>query len=160
MAFGPKPRDFGTELPSKVYDLAWRIALSHRYKLGELLVLGDEAEIPRRINQWSRERWLRDMLRWNRMGHPDGRTLFVSRERREGLFGTLESNGREARALEVGDVDVKDLLELGRVVVEREALEWMFRRHESDLAPGLRLRAWQGRNEVGGGEAEGAVAVA
>ena len=43
--------------------------------------------------------------------------------------------GRHARALEADYVDVKDLLELGRVVIEREALEMFFLEHESDLGP-------------------------
>ena len=35
VAFGPKPRDFSTKLPRKIYDLAWRTALSYRYRRGE-----------------------------------------------------------------------------------------------------------------------------
>src|SRR5690242_9859770 len=31
-SFGPHPRDFSTELPRKMYDLAWRTALSWRYR--------------------------------------------------------------------------------------------------------------------------------
>ena len=149
VAFGPKPRSFRTELPGKVYDVAWRTALSYRYRMGELVVLGEEAEIPRDVHPASRERWMRDLLRWNRMGHPDGRTLFVTRQEREGLFRCLEQDGRDGRALAVGDVDVKDLLELGRVVVEREALEWMFGMHESDLIPTMRLKAWQAKQYEG-----------
>ena len=34
VAFGPKPRDFATGLNRRVYDLAWRIALSYRYRTG------------------------------------------------------------------------------------------------------------------------------
>ena len=144
-AFGPKPRSFATELPGKIYDLAWRTALSHRFRVGELVVLEDEAEIPVQISRGSRERWLRDLLRHNRMGHPDRRTLFVTSGVRERLFESLEREGREARALVVGDVDVKDLLELGRICVERGALERILRERESDLAPGERLRAWERR---------------
>ena len=113
--------------------------------MGELVVLGDEAEIPAQIYRGSRERWLRDLLRHNRMGHPDRRTLFVTDGVRERLFESLERDGKEARALEVRDVDVKDLLELGKVCVERAALERIFRERESDLAPGERLRAWERR---------------
>ena len=108
-------------------------------------MLEDEAEIPVQISRGSRERWLRDLLRHNRMGHPDRRTLFVTSGVRERLFESLEREGREARALVVGDVDVKDLLELGRICVERGALERILRERESDLAPGERLRAWERR---------------
>jgi large subunit ribosomal protein L4 len=145
VAFGPKPRSFKTGLPGKIYDLAWRTALSYRYRMGELIVLGEEAEIPESIYWGSRGRWMRDLLRWNRMGHPDGRTLFVTSNIRERLFETLEEEGREARALEVGDVDVKDLLELGRVCVEKSALDEILRDRESDLTADMKLRAWEKR---------------
>ena len=150
VAFGPKPRSFKTGLNGKICDLAWRTALSYRYRQGELVVLGEgeEAEVPEWVSRGSRERWVRDLLRHNRFGHPDGRTLFVTGAVRERLFGSLQEEGRDARALEVGEVDVKDLLELGRVVVERGALERMFREHESDLAPSERLGAWERRMSV------------
>ena len=148
VAFGPKPRDFATDLPEKIYDLAWRTALSYRYKKGELILLDDSASIPADIHRDSLSRYMRDMLRYNRMGHADGRTLFITKEKagRESLFHALEGEtmGRDARALEVGDVDVKDLLELGRVVVERSAFEVMLRAHEEDLVPERRLGAWKG----------------
>ena len=109
------------------------------------MVLDNEAEIPESIYRGSRERWMRDLLRWNRMGHPDGRTLFVTSRVRERLFETLEAEGREARALEVADVDVKDLLELGRVCVEKRALDEILKARESDLTNDLKLRSWEKR---------------
>ena len=145
VAFGPKPRDFATGLPKAIYDLAWRTALSYRYRMGQLLVLEGEAELAHIAPASARVRFLREMLQHNRMGHADGRTLFVTLREREALFEALEEEkmGREARAEEVGDVDVKDLLEGGRVVVERGALERMLREHEGDLGAGLRLGAWR-----------------
>src|SRR5436305_4289693 len=47
VAFGPHPRDFSTKLPRKIYDLAWRTALSYRYKKGELIILDNKIVIPR-----------------------------------------------------------------------------------------------------------------
>ncbi|TVY57022.1 54S ribosomal protein yml6, partial [Lachnellula suecica] len=44
-SFGPHPRDFSTELPRKMYDLAWRTALSWRYRKGDLIVCEDGMEI-------------------------------------------------------------------------------------------------------------------
>lgn len=43
-AFGPKPRDFSTDLPKKVRALALRHALSAKVKSNELIVL-DKAEV-------------------------------------------------------------------------------------------------------------------
>lgn len=146
VAFGPKPRDFSTELPRRVYDLAWRIAVSHRYRLGQLVVLDGKADLLG-VSEHSRSRYLRDLLRYHRMGHADGRTLFVTMERREGLNSALEADGegmgRQARVRAVGDVDVKDLLGMGRLVVERKALDWILTEHQSDLNPDLRLGAWR-----------------
>lgn len=145
VAFGPKPRSFKTDLPNKIYDLAWRTALSYRYRMGELVVLENHAEIPEDISQGSRERWLHDMLRHNHLGKREKRSLFVTSRVRERLFESLEEEGRDGRALTVEEVDVKDLLELGRVVVERAALERILREHESDLSAGEKLKAWQER---------------
>jgi large subunit ribosomal protein L4 len=158
VAFGPKPRDFSTGLQKRVYDLAWRTALSYRYSRGELTVLEDAPEIPEEIAEGSRERWMIDLLKYNRWGAQDGRTLFVTVDKIESLWQSLLGkkrygrdkkkikdtigDSRHARALTVPEVDVKDLLELGRIVVERRALEWILREHESDLAPAQRLVTW------------------
>lgn len=164
VAFGPKPRDFGTGLQKRVYDLAWRTALSYRYARGELLVLDATPKVPDEITEGSRERWMRDLLLHNRFGAPDGRTLFLTEQRVESLWDALRGRktyglhrkkikdtigeSRHARALTVEEVDVKDLLELGRVVVERAALDEMLKGHESDLNPGERLGAWR-RGQAG-----------
>ncbi|KAI4726683.1 ribosomal protein L4 [Aureobasidium sp. EXF-10728] len=134
VAFGPKPRDFSTDLPAKIYDLAWRTALSYRYKKGELVVLGAPAEIE--VEGPGAARWLRDMLRWNKWGNPSGGSLFVTLEKREKLFAALQQPGmdKEARALSLDKVDVKDLLEGGRVVIEKKALDKIFQQHSSDLS--------------------------
>ena len=135
VAFGPKPRDFSTELPRKVYDQAWRTALSYRYRKGELILVDGELEID--VAEGSLERYMKDLLAWQNMGRAGGRTLFVTAERRHNLFDALEGEnmGRHARALEADYVDVKDMLELGRVVMERDALEMLLLEHETDLGP-------------------------
>jgi large subunit ribosomal protein L4 len=145
VAFGPKPRDFGTDLPTKIYDLAFRTALSYRYKKGELLVV-DRLDIVG-VHENSMERYVRDVLGWNRLE----KSLFVSKQRRHGLFDALEVEGMQnrARAMDVEMVDVKDLLSGGRIVVERSALETLFKQHEEDLAPKDRLGAWR-RTWTGG----------
>ncbi|KAG9569317.1 50S ribosomal protein L4, partial [Aureobasidium melanogenum] len=139
VAFGPKPRDFSTELPAKIYDLAWRTALSYRYKKGELVVLGGPAEID--VEGPGAARWLKEMLRWNKWGNPSGGSLFVTAEPREKLFTALQQPGmdKEARALSLDDVDVKDLLEGGRIVIEKKALDKIFQKHSSDLQSRVKL---------------------
>jgi large subunit ribosomal protein L4 len=159
VAFGPKPRDFSSGLQRRVYDLAWRIALSYRYSRGELLVLENAPELPEDVTEGSRERWMRDLLIHNRMGNPDGRTLFLTKEKVESLWDALKGrknygrkgkkvmdtigDSRHARALTVEEVDVKDLLEGGRLVVEKSALDSILKAHESDLVPAQRFGAWR-----------------
>ncbi|KXS97451.1 hypothetical protein AC578_7373 [Pseudocercospora eumusae] len=145
VAFGPKPRDFSTELPQKVYDRAWRTALSYRYRRGELMVVEDEIEISG-VHEDSLERYMMDILRWNKLsrnrGNDEGRSLFLTMQRREGLYKALRGDGmfKHARAIEAAWVDVKDLLEGARVIVERMALETLFEEHQSDLPERSKLR--------------------
>lgn len=144
VAHGPKPRDMSTDLPKKVYDLAWRTALSYRWRTGQLLVTDTEVDIPG-VHENSLERYMRDVLRWNKLGRTGGKTLFVAEEYRPGLFGALEGEGmeRHARARTVATMTVKDLLLEGRLVVERAALEMMMIGHETDLSPQQKLEAWE-----------------
>lgn len=145
--FGPKPRDFGTKLNRKVYDKAWRTALSYRYRKGELIVCEDgmELSLPQEFEALSKK-YMKDGLRESYLqkymsnvlanlglGRADGRTLFVTGDRREKLYESMEQVPWEGRALEFEEVDVKDLLETGKVVVERAVLREMIKTHQSDL---------------------------
>jgi large subunit ribosomal protein L4 len=147
-AFGPHPRDFSTGLPQKIYDKAWRTALSYRYGRGELFVVEDGLDLPlpeevlSLAEQGVLDRELEDSfvkkvvgqtlgaLEW---GRRFGRTLFVTSEHKPNLFTALDVAEDEGRALQLAEVDVKDLLETGRVVIERTALRDMIQAHQSDL---------------------------
>ncbi|KAI3321743.1 ribosomal protein L4/L1 family protein [Xylariaceae sp. AK1471] len=153
--FGPKPRDFGTKITRKVYDLAWRTALSYRYRRGELLVCQDGMELPlpaefetllksnglhhsgAELEAGFRAKWVKQMLDANEWGRRAGRSTFITSSRRDNLFEALDLVPNWGRALDVSDVDVKDLLETGRIVVERDALMHMIENHQSDLVPSV-----------------------
>ncbi|KAL0943754.1 mitochondrial 54S ribosomal protein uL4m [Colletotrichum truncatum] len=145
---GPKPRDFSTRLNRKVYDVAWRTALSYRYRRGELVVCEDGMELPLPLDFTTlaeqgfmgpqmeheyRRKWMLQVLEANQWGKAHGRTLFVTAGEKPRLYKTMEAAGDQGRCLNVNDVDVKDLLETGRVVVERAALKEMLEAHQSDL---------------------------
>jgi large subunit ribosomal protein L4 len=135
-------------LPLKIYDKAWRTALSWRYGRGELFVVEDGLDLPlpdeflelaeqgslgsELENSFVRKvvRQVMGGLEW---GRGFGRTTFVTREHKANLFTAMELAQGEGRALELADVDVKDLLETGRVVIERSALREMIAAHQSDL---------------------------
>ena len=128
VAFGPHPRDFSTKLPRKMYDLAWRTALSYRYRRGELIVVEDGIDV-----EMSEPRWLKRIMETNHWGNIDGRSLIVTETIRPNLYEAIAGIGEDGRAKTENDVDVKDLLELGRIIIERSALDGLLRDHSSDL---------------------------
>jgi len=147
-AHGPRARDFGTKLNRKVYDLAWRTALSYRYRRGELVVTEDGMELPlpndflrlaangklgRELEDQFVRKYMGQILTGLEWDKAHGRTTFVTADRRTNLFTSMEIAGDQGRALELDDVDVKDLLETGRIVIERSALKEMIEAHQSDL---------------------------
>lgn len=91
-------------------------------------------------------RYMREVMQGLQWGHEHGRTTFITGDRRPNLFTSLDVAGEEGRALEVEDVDVKDLLETGRIVVERSALKEMIKRHQSDLVSNILV---DGRKQKG-----------
>lgn len=124
VAHGPHARDFATGLPRKIYDLAWRTALSYRYRKGELIVLGDRMRLP----EHKTARWLNNFFINNSWGKGNGRTLVVrvpvKKDRAESrLVQGLAQIEEHAKVKDIHDVDVKDLLSCGRVLIEQQALE-------------------------------------
>ena len=128
VAFGPHPRDFSTKLPRKIYDLAWRTALSYRYRRGELIVVEDGVDI-----EMNEPRWIKKIMEANYWGNANGRSLIITEDFRPNLFQAIEGSGEDGRAKTEEDVDVKDLLELGRIVIEKSALDGILNDHISDL---------------------------
>ena len=136
VAFGPKPRDFSTKLPRKIYDLAWRTALSYRYRRGELMIVqkfSDEA-----VTGW---RWMKKVMDWNGLGKPRG-SMFITR-RAPGKIETALWSGKDQPAHIPGiakaeeEVDVKDLLKFGRLVIEKRALDSILKAHSSDIVTSM-----------------------
>jgi len=132
-SFGPHPRDFATALPKKMYDLAWRTALSWRYRRGELIVCEDGMDI-----EHPETRFARQIFEHNHWGREDGRSLVITGSFKKNLFGALKDAGEDARVQMVKEVDVKDLLELGRVIIEKRALDEILSEHQSDLVSKVR----------------------
>lgn len=148
MAFGPKPRDMSTGLNKKIYDLAWRTALSYRYRKGELVVVDrvaiDEDDV--RAADMPGKTWAEDYVSPTKMKHYVKHvfdTLRWGRVNKGSFVVTLEPSENVDKALQewigmgrlrtVDDVDVKNLLEMGWLVVEKEALDYLLFKHQSDL---------------------------
>ena len=168
-AFGPKPRDFSTDLPRKIYDLAWRTALSHRYHRGELIVvdklhiLEEESELhmmegeeldnylyenqrtwndrPRReppeLRMPGTEREVvrtAEYLKMFRQGEEKLRSLYVVKDADDKKKKQFQLRlWKEGKFKDVKTVDVKNLLELDRIVIEKAALDYILRTRQKDL---------------------------
>lgn len=128
VAFGPHPRDFSTKFPRKMYDLAWRTALSYRYRRGELIVVENENDI-----EMNEPRWIKKIMERNHWGNADGRSLIVTQAVLPNLFEALSGCGEDGRIRTQANVDVKNLLEFGRIILEKRALDSILRDHSSDL---------------------------
>ncbi|CAO2651735.1 Nn.00g000180.m01.CDS01 [Neocucurbitaria sp. VM-36] len=128
VAFGPHPRDFSTELQKKVYDLAWRTALSYRFRKGELIIVDNAMEI-----ESPSPRLLGDIFKHHEKLRGRGRSLLVTLEERPLLEQALVEMDRGEQTLTWEEVDVKNLLELSRVIIERDALHNILLSHQEDL---------------------------
>ncbi|QDS76227.1 hypothetical protein FKW77_008719 [Venturia effusa] len=133
VAFGPKPRNFATALPRQLYDAAWRVALSYRYRKGELVVV-DSLSIPDEgIEQGKAHYWIHkwmETLGWDR--RQKGSVLITSQQHsgNESLFQALNKDLKKQGMVRLAEeVDVKNLLSMGRIVIEREALNNLLSAH-------------------------------
>ncbi|KIX08759.1 50S ribosomal protein L4 [Rhinocladiella mackenziei CBS 650.93] len=134
VAFGPKPRDFSTELQRKVYAQAFKIALSYRYRKGELIILDNKIRLPENTGA----RFLNNVFEANRWGKGNGRSLLVTSTLEAGdpeIFKEMREIGEHGSLKDIKDVDVKDLLETGRVVIEQSALLNLLTKHLDEPGP-------------------------
>lgn len=129
VAHGPKPRDFSTGLQRKVYDRAWRTALSYRYRKGELLIVNGSLKLA----EDQTAKFLDNMFTLNRMGQGFGRSMLVTRDKDEGLAEAMAQIGKHGTLKDVEDIDVKNLLETGRIIMEQKVLNALLLAHSSDL---------------------------
>jgi large subunit ribosomal protein L4 len=128
VAFGPKPRDFSTELQRKVYYQAFKVALSYRHRKGELVVLDNRISLPGDNSA----RFLNNVFEANSWGKENGRSLLVTRTGEAedpDIFDQMRAVGEHGALKDIEDVDVKDLLETGRVVIEKMALFDLLSKH-------------------------------
>ncbi|TCD69916.1 54S ribosomal protein, mitochondrial [Steccherinum ochraceum] len=116
VAFGPKPRDFSTELPRKVIMMGLRVALSARVKEHGLGIV--------QTLSWSTAKTKTLAERLNDLGWR--KTLFVTGDEKipEGLERAA-GNLYKVEAKRVSEVTVYDLVKWPRVVLDVSAVEWL-----------------------------------
>lgn len=129
VAHGPHPRDFSTGLPAKIYDQAWRIALSYRFQRGELIVIDGKIALPDDSTPFM----LQNILVQNGWAPKKGRSTFITEEEDSALFDKVKKFQKYAVIKDRDDVDVKNLLETERLIIERVALNRMLFKHSRDL---------------------------
>ncbi|KAJ5745959.1 50S ribosomal protein L4 [Penicillium odoratum] len=129
VAHGPHPRDFSTGLPAKVYDQAWRTALSYRFSRGELIVIDNTISLPRDSTPFL----MQNILLANGWGTKNGRSTFITDKVDEELFDKVSKMHRYATIMDRSDVDVKNLLETSRLIIEKSALNHILKEHSRDL---------------------------
>lgn len=129
VAFGPKPRDFSTGLPRKIYDKAWRIALSYRFRRGQLIIVDGKISIPVDATPYL----IKNIFKRNAWGHEHGRSTLITDKKDDDLFATVREVSEHVKILDRADVDVKDLLETGRLIIEKTALDKLLAEHSRDL---------------------------
>jgi large subunit ribosomal protein L4 len=129
VAFGPHPRDFSTGLPRKIYDQAWRIALSYRFRQGQLTIVDDEISLP----DGATPHLIKRIFKANSWGRGNGRSTLITDRKDDDLFAVVNEMHHDAKILDREDVDVKDLLETGRLIIEKRALDKILAEHSKDL---------------------------
>ena len=126
VAHGPHPRDFSTKLPRKIYDQAWRTALSYRYRRGELIIIDGKMEMP----EDGTPHFAKALFKT----HDWYASTVVTDVVDSALFGAVAELGlKTTRILDRADVDVKNLLERKRLIIEKEALDNILKEHCRDL---------------------------
>jgi len=116
VAFGSKPRDFSTKLPRKVQQMGMRVALSAKLK-DDLLTVVHDLDWPFPKTKLLNKR-LKDLGWFN--------TLFVTgRSTVPVNFARASSNLQDVFVKPVVDVNIHELLKHPRVILDREAIEFL-----------------------------------
>jgi Ribosomal protein L4 len=113
----------------KIYDQAWRIALSHRLSRGELIVVDNSIGIDEAASPF----FIRNLVKAHGW-YQKGRSTFVTLKPNEMFSDAVEKFGNHARTISVEDLDVKNVLETARLVIEKNALHKILLSHSTDLA--------------------------
>jgi large subunit ribosomal protein L4 len=130
ITFGPRRRSFKTKLQRRVYSLAYRTALSYRFSQSQLFLT-----TPQYLAE-PKTKYLLTLIRqlkWTKKA--GGGTLFVTLKERRNLFKAARKLGGDVTVKSVKEIKVRDLLLMGRVVLEKRALEWLLREHGVERKP-------------------------
>lgn len=120
LVHAPKPRDFSTKLPRKIYCLAMRTALSARYKKGQIIVINHTFELPTH-----KAKAMVSVMKTYGWNHDNGGSIFIMHADRKNFLYSTGSLGAHCIVRNVKELSVKDVLMKERIIIERKALEWL-----------------------------------
>lgn len=129
------PNDHSTRLPSTLYSLAFRTALSLRYREGRLYVIDGAMDFAS-SHELVGEAWFR------KHGLKGKSVTFIVNELRPNLFDATSSNVK-ADIVPKELVKVQDLLKPQRLLIEKSALEYLV----AEYTPPRPLKAIRGSLE-------------
>lgn len=139
------PNDYTTVLPNKIYHLAYRTALSHQYKKGNLVIIGDtNALSPMNSNDMNKldltinEKKVKPNFSsvmfkkfLNEHNFDGRRLLFITSETRAGLLKYTDMYKKNVDVIEQDGVEVNDLLKASKIFIEEEALKYLAEKFSS-----------------------------
>ncbi|EEB08493.1 ribosomal protein subunit Yml6 [Schizosaccharomyces japonicus yFS275] len=129
VAHGPKPRDFTTKMPTKIFSKAMRVALSERFRQNELLVL----DSPLHTEQLT-SKLLNAFVKLHDLGAPYGRTLFIlddlsystSAATNKRFIEATTSLGRHCEFLPASQLQIRHALKFGKLAIEHKAFSTLY----------------------------------
>lgn len=131
------PNDYTTDLPKKIYSLAFNNALSYQYRNGNVFVVGsgdsvsptnaldlnDLEVLPTSQDSQDGEIVFEKFLEYHNLNGK--KLLFVINEPRVGLFEFSEKFKAKVNIVQKEFVNVNDILKAQRIFIELEALEFL-----------------------------------
>lgn len=120
-AHGPKPRDFSTELPRKVYNQAVRGAFSYLHSKGMLTVIDGNIDFPSHKTAFAVQ-FLQSHAFINHKKEVDGRTLLIVNSERKNLEAASGNVGHFLEVMRLEEILLCEMLKYPRVLIERKAL--------------------------------------
>lgn len=129
VVFGPKPRDYTQDLPKRMRRLALRSALSDKARNGQIMVIESFAELEGRTKA---------MLAFlGQFGEVRG-NMIATGMKQENLIRAA-SNLPEVKTLLVNYLNLHDMMKNGRLILDREAIEFIEQTWGEDSEERLRI---------------------
>ncbi|CDR46019.1 CYFA0S21e01002g1_1 [Cyberlindnera fabianii] len=112
------PNDHTSDLPKKVYGLAMRVALSDKYRNGDLVVVSNEMELPTE-DSLATKMFLRSSTLSNK------KLLFITDNHCKNLLKSTEPYAEKIDVIQKEGIQVRDILHAQKVLIDLESLKWM-----------------------------------